>query len=279
MMGALFSNWRRKRFPPARHIAGLVKAIGAAKTLEVITRRFFRRRGVVRASLREHGRRPIEIDPLNSDLLVASQIFGHKEYALDVRLTLRLNEHAAELRKAGRIPVILDGGANVGYSALFFADTYPESLIVAVEPDQNSFASLKRNVADHPRIRSIHAALGSHTEGVRLQSTANESWAHFIWEDGDGGLVPSVTLHGLFADNPEWEPLIIKLDIEGSEKTVVAASPDVFRSVACIMIEPHDFMFPGASCLAPLFKALADRPMDTLVNGENLILIDPRLTA
>jgi hypothetical protein len=60
---------------------------------------------------------------------------------------------------------------------------------------------------------------------------------------------------------------------------VVAASPDVFRSAACIMIEPHDFMLHGAACLAPLFKTLADRPMDTLVNGENLILIDSRVTA
>ena len=88
-----------------------------------------------------------------------------------------------------------------------------------------------------------------------------------------------MTLHSLFAENPEWELLIVKLDIEGAEKTVVAASSDVFRSTACIMIEPHDFMLCGAACLAPLFNALADRPMDTLINGENLVLLDPRLTA
>jgi FkbM family methyltransferase len=260
------------------HISGLMKAIGPARTLDVLTRRFFRRRGVLRASLR--GRRgTIEIDPLDSDLFVAAQIFGHKEYALDDRVVDRLNEHSAELRKAGRVPVIIDGGANVGYSALFFAETYPEALVVALEPDQNAFASLERNVADQPRVRSIHAALWSHAEGVRLQSTANGSWGHFVG-DGDGGkLTPSVTLHSLFAANPEWEPLIVKLDIEGAEKIVVAASPDVFRSAACIMIEPHDFKLRGAACLGPLFKVLADRPMDTLIHGENLILLDPRVTA
>jgi len=156
-------------------------------------------------------------------------------------VTGRLNEHAAELRKAGRVPVIIDGGANVGYSALFFADTYPEALVVALEPGQNAVASLKRNIGNQPRVQSIHAALWSHTDGVRLQSTANGSWARFI---GDGGeLTPSVTLHGLFIENPEWEPLIVKLDVEGAEKTIVAASPDVFRSAACIMIEPHDWLF------------------------------------
>jgi FkbM family methyltransferase len=260
------------------HISGLRKAIGSARTLDVLTRRFLRRSGVLKASLRGWPG-TIEIDPLDSDLFVAAQIFGHNEYGLDDRVTARLNERSAELRKAGRIPVIVDGGANVGYSALFFSVTYPEALVVALEPGQNAVASLKRNVADQPRVRSIHAALWSHTKGVRLRSTANGSWGHFV-ENGDcGELTPSVTLHGLFDDNPEWEPLIVKLDIEGAEKTVVATSPDVFRSAPCIMIEPHDFKLHGACCLAPLFKALADRPMDTLISGENLILLDPRVTA
>ena len=221
----------------------------------------------------------IEIDPLGSDLFVASQIFGHKEYALDDQVTARLNVLSAELRKAGRVPVIIDGGANVGYSVLFFAHTYPEALVIAIEPDQNSVASLKRNVADRPRVQLIHAGLWCHTEGVRLQSTSNGSWGHFVQDGDHGELTPSVTLHGLFEENPGWVPLIIKLDIEGAEKTVVAASPDVFRSAACIMIEPHDFKLHGAAGLTPLFKALADRPMDTLINGENLFLLDPKMTA
>jgi FkbM family methyltransferase len=256
-------------------IIGLRKAIGSAKTMEVLARRVFRQGGVVRASVREGY--SIEINPRDSDLFVAAQIFGHKEYALSDRLTGRLNERSAELRKAGRVPVIVDGGANVGYSALFFADTYPEALVVALEPGESAVASCKRNIAAHPRVQVMNAALWSHSEGVRLQSATNGSWARFVGDKGD--LTPSVTLHELFDKNSEWEPLIVKLDIEGAEKTVVGASPNVFRSAACIMIEPHDFIFCGAACLAPLFKVLADRPMDTLINGENLILVDPRMTA
>ncbi len=272
---AYFPQREGRAMPGKIHIiAGLRKAIGSAKTLEVVAHRLLRRHGVVMASLRG-ARGTIEIDPLDSDPAVAAKIFGHKEYALEDRVTGRLNVYAAELRKARRVPVIIDGGANVGYSALFFAATFPEALVVALEPGKNTVMALKRNIADHPRIRPIHAALWSHADGVHLQSSG-KSWARRV---GDGGeLAPSVTLHGLFAETPEWTPLIVKLDIEGAEKTVVAASPDAFRSAACIMIEPHDFLFHGAACLAPLFKALADRPMDTLINGENLILIDPKLT-
>lgn len=257
------------------HITGLMRAIGVARALEVLARRYFRRPGIVRSSLKGGG--VIEIDPLGSDLFVAAQIFGHKEYAFGERVTRRLNMHAAELRKDGRCPVIIDGGANVGYSALFFARIFPETLVVAMEPDQHTVEALKRNTADQSRIRPIHAALWSHADGVRLASTTQGSWGHYVADQGV--FTPSVTLHRLFADNPEWVPLIVKLDIEGAEKTVVAASPDVFCSALCIMIEGHDFLHPGAACLSPLFKALADRPMDTLINGENLVFIAPIITA
>jgi FkbM family methyltransferase len=258
------------------HIAGLNRAIGSARTLDVLVRRLLHRRGPVRAHLRE-SRQIIEIDPLDSDLFVASQIFGYKEYSVGAAITGRLNAHAAALRKSGGTPVIIDGGANVGYSALYFADTFPEALVVALEPDEQAVAALRRNTGGHPRIRPIHAALWSHADGVRLQADSAGSWGSFVGDQGQ--LTPSVTLHGLFAENPDWEPLIVKLDIEGAEKTVVAASPDVFRSALCIMIEPHDWRLYGGACLAPLFKLLADRPMDTFVNGENLLLIDSPLIA
>jgi hypothetical protein len=79
----------------------------------VLARLVLRPRGVVRASLHE-GKSAIEIDPLDSDLFVAAQVSGHKEYALDDQATSRLNEYSADLRKADRVPVIIDGGANVG---------------------------------------------------------------------------------------------------------------------------------------------------------------------
>jgi FkbM family methyltransferase len=258
------------------HIEGLNRAIGSASTVDVLVHRLLHRRGPIRAHVRG-SQHVIEIDPLDSDMFVASQIFGHKEYSIGAAITERLNARAAELVRDGRTPVIIDGGANVGYSALYFAETFPETLVVALEPGAEAFAALERNTAGQPRIRPIRAALWSHADGVRLQPDAAGSWGSFVGDQG--ALTPSVTLHGLFAENPAWAPLIVKLDIEGAEKAVVAASPAVFRSAVCIMIEPHDWRLYGGACLSPLFKLLADRPMDTFVNGENLLLIDSTLIA
>src|SRR5215471_7593686 len=42
-------------------------------------------------------------------------------------------------------PYIIDCGANIGLSVLYFKQLYPESQIVAFEPDEAVFAVLSRN--------------------------------------------------------------------------------------------------------------------------------------
>ena len=53
------------------------------------------------------------------------------------------------------------------------------------------------------------------------------------------------------------------------------------HTAPCIMVERHDFMFPGAGCLIPLYSAVAGRnsavagrKIDTLLRGENMSLLD-----
>lgn len=67
------------------------------------------------------------------------------------------------------------------------------------------------------------------------------------------------------------------LDIEGAEREVCAAAREPLRQAACLMIEPHDLMFPGSGCLSGLYRALAGRCVDTLIRGENLIIHDSAL--
>jgi hypothetical protein len=80
-------------------------------------------------------------------------------------------------------------------------------------------------------------------------------------------------------DIPGGRLLIAKIDIEGAEREACAASVELLRTVPCIMIEPHDYLIPGAGCLGPIYRAVADRALDTLIHGENLILIESRLSS
>jgi FkbM family methyltransferase len=217
----------------------------------------------------------IRLRPCDSDPFVALQIFGDREYDLGPIRTRTLRDLAETWRVQGLEPVILDAGANVGYSALFFAETFPNATVLAIEPDQVTFCELQRNCAGVPNIQPIRAALWSHEDGVTLHHNERlKSWATSV---RDGGLTPSVRLDTLMASVPNSRPLILKFDIEGAEREVIAAAARIVRDAACILIEPHDLMQPGHGCIAPLLSALAGKRMDTTVLGENLAFFESDL--
>lgn len=252
-------------------LLGLTLAVGWRDALAVAARRQLRLQRPVR--VRAHGRE-LSLRPLDSDPLVASQIFGRQEYDAGAPIAAALNDLAHGWRAQGKTPMIVDAGANVGCSSLYFADAYPEACVLAVEPDPESYALLVANCASEARVRPVRAALWSHERGVALVDGGQGSWSCQV---RDGGSTPSLTLAGLLHLVPDALPLIIKLDIEGAEREVCAASQQILRSAPCIMLEPHDFLRPGSGCLTGLYTALAGRRVDTLVRGENLIIYDSDL--
>ena len=250
------------------------KAIGVPKLCLVLARRFTRNNAPVTVS--SFGQ-TYEIRPLDTDLKVATQIFGRQEYDLGDSWS-PINRLAAEWKAEGDTPVIIDAGANVGYSALYFAHKVPTAVVVAIEADRGTFEVLCKNVASNKRIKPIHAAVWSHEKGVSMTAEGeNNSWAGRVSEYGSR--VPSLLLPSTFADIPNGRRLVVKLDVEGAEAEICKASPEILHEVPCIMIEPHDWLLPGAGTVSSLFNALAGRRVDTLLRGENLLIVDSSLRA
>ena len=198
-----------------------------------------------------------------------SQICGWEEYAIDQERLAYLRRSAKQWREEGMTPLIIDAGANVGYSSLYLSHLFPEEVILAIEPDPQCFEILGRHVRKRPHIKPVNVALWSHNRGINLLSSSNGSWAGRV-EEGAG--TPSERLDVLTASIPCSRVLLIKMDIEGAEREVIKASPDVFAEAKCIMIEPHDFCSPNAACLSPLFEIVASSHYDTILSGENLML-------
>jgi len=251
----------------SRNLQGLLRAAGPFKAFEILARRALRLPGAVRLSVAGHA---LEVRPRDSDLFVLGQIFGWKEYQLEPARLKFLRDTAARWIAEGATPLIVDAGANVGYSSLYFADLFPGARVVAVEPDPSTFDILQRHVASTPAIEAVHAALWSHERGLQLQKSEVGSWGNAVSE---GSGTPSRRLDTLVAGVPNARPLIVKLDIEGAEREVVESCPDVFARTKCIMVEPHDFMNSGAACLSPLYQVAGRLKFDTLLNGENLLLL------
>lgn len=221
----------------------------------------------------------IAIRPHETDFAVAIQVLVERQYEIDPQRTAALRSLARDWRAQGQTPVIVDGGANVGYAALYFSTIFPEARVLAVEPGPETFKALATAVAETPAITAINGALWSHNRGVSLfDRKRNCSWATRVDDVGeDQALTRSFTLPELLGEVPNARLLILKLDIEGAEREVVAAAPEVVRDAPCILIEAHDGMYPGKGCLTPLFAAIAGREVDTMINGENLMIYDSSL--
>lgn len=256
------------------HIVGFIKAVGWRTAFSVFVRRAIKLPAPVKARSGVHF---FDVRPLDSDLFVASQIFGHGDYSLG-SIDIALGQLACEWRENGFVPVVVDGGGNVGYSALHFAHKFPAAVVVAVEADWETFCQLEKNCAVEKRIIPVHAALWSHENGVDLSSPASTgSWA--IRVTNNGGLTPSRLISSIVAMVPGGRALLIKLDIEGAEREVCGAARAEIAAAPCILIEPHDFMLPGAGSLSTLFEAISGRSVDTLLKGENLVIYDSKLAS
>jgi FkbM family methyltransferase len=254
-----------------RFYSGLSRALGPGAAAGIAIRRKLGMKGEMTAKWKG---RPLILRPCESDPTLVSLILGDGEYSMKDNVVEALRTLSRQWRAEGTTPVIVDGGANVGYASAYFAATFPEAVVVAVEPSAASFDLLKRNSASFPQIRPVYGALWSGDKGVSLVSEKDESWGDHVEA---GGTVPSMRLEDLIAGVPNGRALIIKLDIEGAEREVCEASGEALRSSPCVVIEPHDWLKPGGGCLSPLYAALQGREMDTFVIGENIVVVDSAL--
>src|SRR5437016_9572218 len=141
------------------HLRGLIKATGLVKTGEILLRRVLGAPGVVSVSV--NGYR-LEVRPRDSDIFVLSQIFGWEEYRIEPWRLSMLREAAANWQTSRIKPVIIDAGANVGLSSLYFASLFPGVWVVAVEPHRTIFEILARHAQNNEQVNAVHAELCSY---------------------------------------------------------------------------------------------------------------------
>lgn len=182
--------------------------------------------------------------------------------ALDARLQARYEKILA----SRRVPVILDAGANIGTTALWFANRYPEARIAAVEPDPGNIAMLERNCAHEPRIVRIDAAIGSTPGCVAL--TGGAGWAVQSNRSEEGTSIVTVDAAVEAAGD---ELFIAKINIEGFERDLFATNLGWLSGVEAVMIEPHDWLEPGWHCTRTLQQAMAAQPFEMFIREDFLI--------
>jgi FkbM family methyltransferase len=135
-------------------------------------------------------------------------------------------------------PHIIDAGANIGLSVLYFKRMYPEATVIAFEPDAAIFALLQRNTAGLRDVELRQAA--AWTEDTELTFYSEGSLAGSAELDYTGRQNATVVRAERLRDELEKRPVdFLKIDIEGAENTVLFDIEDRLDSVDHLFFEYH----------------------------------------
>jgi FkbM family methyltransferase len=138
-------------------------------------------------------------------------------------------------------PIIIDIGANIGLSILYFKKIYPKAQITGYEADPYIFACLKQNLENN---LAEDVVIGN--KAVWIQNTK----LAFFSEKADGGRIesPQKTNSGTIeVDAIDVKEIVkkhskidlLKIDIEGAEHQVVPECSGLLDNVRQIFVEYH----------------------------------------
>ena len=206
-----------------------------------------------------------------SDLEVVRQIYRDEQYWIpqDAQVA-RLKRFEADILDRGKVPVIIDAGANIGAAALWFAREWPRARVVAVEPDPANAALARENCAGRENVWLVEAAIGGEPGFVSVDSEV-EAYAVTTERAASGCRV--VTVQDCVDEVDGGELFGVKIDIEGFEDDLFSANTDWLDQVKLVYIEPHDHMFADRATSRNFQAEMGRRDFDVLIRGENLIYV------
>ncbi len=148
------------------------------------------------------------------------------------------NDRIYEFEPLSDKPLIIDCGANMGLSVLYFAKAYKNAEIIAFEPDSAVLSSLEKNI------------LSQKLDHVKLHKKAvwnDNIYLKFQSDNGMGGRLISYnikrdqyTVQALRLKDFLYRPVdMLKMDIEGAEYIVIKDCEEHLVNVAHIFIEYH----------------------------------------
>ena len=151
-------------------------------------------------------------------------------------------------------PVILDCGAHIGVSILFFKKHYPHAKIIAFEPSPKTFKLLELNVKQNNLrdVKLVNAAVSDKAGEIDFYVTREEFATKdnpSSWHWGDAAVknawynpevhttikVPTVKLSSYIDQRIDF----LKLDIEGMEERALSEIEDKLSFVNEIRLEYH----------------------------------------
>lgn len=209
-----------------------------------------------------------------SDIDVFKQIFMDDEYQPLIQ---------AIKSKGIEINTIVDLGANIGLSTIYFNNIFENVKIYAVEPDKNNFKQLKLNISNNQNIITENVAIWSEkidlVENLAKPFRGGGDWAKtFVPDDqfNSSIKISGTTMSELITKHHLKTIDLLKIDVEGAERYIFDKKNNLnfLNQTKVIAIEIHDEF----NIRNDIYKILKKYGFNLFEAGELSIGINHNLT-
>lgn len=201
--------------------------------------------------------RKIYFDNSNSLLSGLTEIFFNKSYDFDTN---------------SDSPVIIDCGANIGLTAIYFKDKYPNAKITCLEPVPQTYKLLKKNLKGFTNLTILFAGANNFVSGKNIFIPINEyadslnySTYKNRWSKNAKYKtlkVKTIKISSLINDNVDC----LILDIEGNENLILKDlnKSKKLKLIRNIFVEFHNY---NNSSLVKIIDILKENNFELIIGS------------
>ena len=139
----------------------------------------------------------------------------------------------------GATPVVLDCGANIGVSAIYFKQLYPKARVTCFEPSQAVFDVLVKNMKSFgfDDVKLVQRGVWNSETELLFAQDKQSTGGHVVSNGNGRGVerVKVVRLRDYLGEHVD----LLKIDIEGAESVVLPDIADRLSNVDNIFVEFH----------------------------------------
>jgi FkbM family methyltransferase len=208
----------------------------------------------------------------SSDTQVFDQIIFNEEYRVIIDDLERKNI---------LIKTMIDAGANIGLTSIYFKAYYPDLKIIALEPSKGTFERLSLNIQSNNFSEVILLQKGLWNKVTRLKEDLTfrdgQDWSFRLVESNEThlALFETTSIPVLMSEYNMDIVDFLKVDIEGGEKDIFDSKSDLswLNKIKVIAIEIHDEF----NCRTQIETTLVNAGFELSFSGELTIGLNTTL--
>jgi FkbM family methyltransferase len=218
--------------------------------------------------------------PGTTDEIVMNEIFAARQYGLGrLKRAGELKQFVERQNATNKAPLVVDAGANIGTTSVFYALAIPNAQVVAIEPDASNFGLLQRNV-EGLNVEAIHGAVSSTSGLARVIDPGIGHWGYrteSVGSNNDAAIsttVPRLTINDIYQKfSARCFPFIAKIDIEGGEEDLFSCSTEWVSATPVLIVELHDWLLTKSASSRRFLECISRLDRDFVYIGEDIFSI------